>query len=68
VIIERVQVENFGPYYGKQSVKLGSGDQPLIVIHGENMSGKTSFLNAVRWCLYGYAKDRSGSAFASVSL
>jgi DNA sulfur modification protein DndD len=61
VIIERVELENFGPYYGKQVVDLGSGDQPLIVIHGENMSGKTSFLNAVRWGLYGYAKDRSGA-------
>ena len=64
MIIERIEIENFGPYYGKQSVSLGSGDQPLIVIHGENMSGKTSFLNAVRWGLYGYAKDRSGNALA----
>jgi DNA sulfur modification protein DndD len=60
--IERVELENFGPYYHKQSVELGSGDHPLIVIHGENMSGKTSFLNAVRWALYGYAKDRGGNA------
>ena len=61
MIIERVEFENFGPYYGKQVVELGHGEQPLIVIHGENMSGKTSFLNAVRWGLYGYAKDRSGA-------
>lgn len=64
MIIERMEIENFGPYYGKQSVELGSGDQPLIVVHGENMSGKTSFLNAVRWGLYGYAKDRSGNAMS----
>jgi DNA sulfur modification protein DndD len=61
MIIESIEMENFGPYYGKQRVQLGSGSQPLIVIHGENMSGKTSFLNAVRWALYGYAKDRSGN-------
>jgi DNA sulfur modification protein DndD len=60
MIIERIEIENFGPYFHKQAVDLGSGQQPVIVIHGENMSGKTSFLNAVRWALYGYAKDRSG--------
>jgi DNA sulfur modification protein DndD len=60
VIIERIEIENFGPYYERQSLDLGSGDHPLIVIHGENMSGKTSLLNAVRWGLYGYAKDRGG--------
>ena len=60
MIIERIEIENFGPYYERQNLDLGGGDHPLIVIHGENMSGKTSLLNAVRWGLYGYAKDRSG--------
>jgi DNA sulfur modification protein DndD len=60
VIIERIEIENFGPYYERQILDLGSGDHPLVVIHGENMSGKTSLLNAVRWGLYGYAKDRGG--------
>jgi DNA sulfur modification protein DndD len=60
VIIERIEIENFGPYYEKQTLALGGGDHPLVVIHGENMSGKTSLLNAVRWGLYGYAKDRAG--------
>lgn len=60
MIIRSIEVENFGPYYDRQVIDLGSGDQPLVVIHGENMSGKTSLLNAVRWGLYGYAKDRSG--------
>jgi len=60
VIIEHIEIENFGPYYEKQTLDLGGGDHPLIVIHGENMSGKTSLLNAIRWGLYGYAKDRAG--------
>lgn len=62
MIIERVEIENFGPYYGTQSIDLGSGASPLVVVHGANMSGKTSLLNAVRWCLYGVAKDRAGRA------
>jgi DNA sulfur modification protein DndD len=60
VIIEHIEIENFGPYYDKQTLDLGGGNHPLIVIHGENMAGKTSLLNAIRWGLYGYAKDRAG--------
>ena len=60
--IDRVEIENFGPYYGKHPIKLGSGTQPLVIIHGDNMRGKTSFLNSIRWGLYGVAKDRSGDA------
>ena len=60
--IDRVELLNFGPYFGSQSVSLGVGAQPLVVIHGENMSGKTSFLNALRWGLYGIARDRTGAA------
>src|SRR3954470_999018 len=62
--IDRVEIENFGPYYGKHMIDLGSGDQPLVIIHGDNMRGKTSFLNSIRWALYGVAKDRSGDAMA----
>ena len=60
--IERVEIENFGPYFGRHAVTLGSGRQPLVLIHGDNMRGKTSFLNSIRWALYGVAKDRSGDA------
>ena len=31
---------------------------PVIIIHGENMRGKTSLINSIRWGLYGRAKDR----------
>ena len=30
----------------------------ILVIFGENMNGKTSLLNAVRWALYGKARNR----------
>ena len=30
----------------------------VLIIFGENMHGKTSLLNAVRWALYGEALDR----------
>src|SRR4051794_14644666 len=51
-------MENFGPYRGSHTLTLGAGESPLVVIHGQNMAGKTTILNAVRWGLYGVAKGR----------
>ncbi len=51
-------MDNFGPYQGRHSVDLPTQSPALVIIFGENGTGKTTFLNAVRWCLYGYAKNR----------
>ena len=59
-VISKLTLTNFGPYLGQHEVNLGGGHDPLVLVHGENMTGKTSFLNAIRWLLYGAAKDRSG--------
>lgn len=58
MIIEQIEMENFGPYRGSHLLQLGSGKSPLVVIHGQNMAGKTTILNAIRWGLYGKAKGR----------
>jgi DNA sulfur modification protein DndD len=57
----RLTIENLGPFYGKHTIDL-TVTQPgnVILIHGENMRGKTSTLNAIRWCLYGRALGRAG--------
>jgi DNA sulfur modification protein DndD len=60
MIIDLVTMENFGPYQGTHELRLGLGPHPLVVIHGQNMAGKTTIINAVRWALYGVAKDRLG--------
>lgn len=62
MLLKSIEIENFGPYYGLQSVSFKGDVNELILVYGENMAGKTSLLNAVRWCLYGEAKDRSGGA------
>ena len=52
--ILKVDLENFGPYYGVQEIDLSTSKSARIVlIHGENMRGKTTILNAIKWCLYG---------------
>lgn len=68
MIIDRVEIENFGPYRGSHVLNLGVGDQPLVVIHGQNMTGKTTILNSVRWALYGIAKGRTGQAIPTREL
>lgn len=53
--IVKVILENFLPYYGRTEVPLQTDeDKPLILMVGENDRGKTAFLNALQWCLYGF--------------
>lgn len=61
MIIKQLRLRHFGPYYGDHLLDLRvTRDAPLILIYGENTWGKTSLLNAVRWCLYGRARGREG--------
>ena len=68
MIIEKLELDNFGPFYGQSEIQLGGDSRPIVVIHGDNMSGKTSILNAIRWCLYGIARDRLGNAMPTRKL
>ena len=47
-------------FKGKQEVDFAVGKANITIIYGENMHGKTSLLNAIRWCLYGRAINRQG--------
>jgi len=48
------------PYRGTHSVQFPQDPtRNVMLMTGDNMRGKTSFLNAIRWCLYGEALDRS---------
>lgn len=52
--LERVTLQNFRQYYGKQRVEFAKDPQRNVtVIHGVNGAGKTSFFLALNWCLYG---------------
>jgi DNA sulfur modification protein DndD len=52
--LERITIENFRQYCGKQRVTFAKDDQKRItIIHGINGAGKTSFFLAINWCLYG---------------
>lgn len=52
--LERITIENFRQYCGKQRVEFAKDDQKRItIIHGINGAGKTSFFLSINWCLYG---------------
>jgi DNA sulfur modification protein DndD len=54
-----LQLLNFMPYAGEHRVVFPTDrSRNVMVIFGDNMRGKTSFLNAIRWGLYGYALGR----------
>ena len=57
--IDTLRMKNFRPYLGSHSYDFATpAKSNLIIIFGENMSGKTALFTAIRWCLYGRAFDR----------
>lgn len=54
MILEKLTLENFRQFYGKQEIVFsGIKDRNVTVIHAENGFGKTTLLNAFLWVLHG---------------
>ena len=54
-----VTLRNFMPYKGEHSLQFPmDDDRNVLIVIGDNMRGKTSLLNSVRWALYGRAMGR----------
>ena len=54
--ITKVELENWGPFFGKVDFEMGSretNNKPLTVIHAKNGHGKTSILRALKWVIVG---------------
>lgn len=66
--IESIELNNWGPYRGKHVINLAVTDtSPVVLIHGENMRGKTSLLRAIVWCLYGRLRNQDNRSELDVS-
>ena len=50
--VRSLELEDFGPYRGQQSIDF-SGQDGVIVVYGDNMRGKTTLLNGIRFALFG---------------
>lgn len=55
--LKALHLEDFGPFKGHQTITLTPQDG-VTVIYGENMRGKTSLLNAVRFAFFGKVVGR----------
>lgn len=55
--LESLEIEGFGPFADAQSIVLPSGPG-VTVVYGENMRGKTSLLNAIRYAFFGTVLGR----------
>ena len=67
--IRSLKMKNFGPYKGEQLVLFPTDpSRRVMLVFGDNMRGKTSFLNAIRWVLYGRALDRASKEVDLVHL
>ena len=54
MIIKKVQLEDFRIYRGVNEIDFNvHQEKNVFIISGENGFGKTTFLTALVWCLYG---------------
>ena len=57
--LKELVVNNFMPYKGEQKIEFPQHEkQNVMLVFGDNMRGKTSFLNSIRWGFYGTALGR----------
>ena len=57
--VKKVIFHNFMPFKGTQKIEFPQHEtQNVMLLFGDNMRGKTSFLNAIRWGFYGVALGR----------
>ena len=55
----KLTATNFMPYKGTMTLSFPTNaDQNVMLVYGDNMRGKTSLLNALRWAFYGKALGR----------
>jgi DNA sulfur modification protein DndD len=55
--LRALHLDDFGPFKGHQKVEFATNDG-VTVIYGENMRGKTSLLNAIRFAFFGKVLGR----------
>ena len=64
-----IEMNNWLVFRGIQEIVFPQNDHSnILIIFGENMHGKTSLLNAVRWALYGEALDRQKKTISNDKL
>ncbi|MGK3495661.1 AAA family ATPase [Citrobacter youngae] len=69
MILKTLSTNNFMPYKGNMSLSFPTDkDRNVMLVFGDNMRGKTSLLNALRWVFYGKAIGRHSREIALFDL
>ncbi|WP_433631189.1 AAA family ATPase [Halomicrococcus sp. NG-SE-24] len=64
MLITKITLENFGPYYGTVEVNpRPESAKPIILFRGENDTGKTSLYKSIRYCLHGAESRAQRNSF-----
>ncbi len=67
--LERITLENFRQYFGRQRLDFAKDKQHRVtVIHGVNGAGKTSLFLAINWCLYGEGVSNVGELISKEAI
>ncbi len=69
MILNRVKIRNFRQYVDVDMDFAKEKGKNFTIIQGDNGTGKTTFLNALSWCLYGvesYSTDKKGKKGLSI--
>lgn len=63
--LHSLSIQNFMPYNGSTKIDFPTEDyRNVMIVFGDNMRGKTSLLNALRWGFYGKALGRHSREIA----
>jgi DNA sulfur modification protein DndD len=57
LLLKRLEIEGFGPFAEKQTLHFPARPG-VVVVYGENMRGKTTLLNAIRYAFFGKVLGR----------
>ncbi|MBN1763055.1 MAG: AAA family ATPase [Methanomicrobia archaeon] len=68
IIIKKIEMLNFGPYYGNHELSFLNDGIGIHLIRGGTGQGKTSIQRAILWALYGVVSDRKGEKIRLTSL
>ena len=61
--IRSITLTDFGPFKGEQRIEFPA-DTGVVILYGENMRGKTTLLNAIRYALFGRVITRGAAQIA----
>lgn len=65
-IFNSIELTNFAAYHGFTSLVFSTSERNVTLVRGRNTGGKTSFINAIKWVLYGYI-DKPSAYNSSLS-